>query len=60
VASHILPWAKNEEERLNPENGICLSSLHDKAFDKGYISINQKFEILISNELKIKSKQPFL
>jgi putative restriction endonuclease len=59
VASHILPWARNEEERLNPENGICLSSLHDKAFDKGYISINQKFEILISNELKIKSKQPF-
>lgn len=26
-ASHIIPWAKNEVERLNPENGICLSAL---------------------------------
>ena len=28
VASHIIPWSKNEEERLNPENGICLSALY--------------------------------
>ncbi len=52
VASHIIPWAKNEEERLNPENGICLSPLYDKAYDKGYIGINEKFEILLSNDLK--------
>jgi putative restriction endonuclease len=37
VASHIVPWSKNEKERLNPENGICLSALYDKAYDKGYI-----------------------
>ena len=54
VASHIIPWSKNEEERLNPENGICLSALYDKAFDKGYISFNDKFEILISSTLKKK------
>ena len=35
VASHILPWSFNENERLNPENGVCLSALYDKAFDKG-------------------------
>jgi putative restriction endonuclease len=55
-ASHIIPWAKNEQERLNPENGICLSSLYDKAFDKGLISINEKYEILISSYLKKKQK----
>ena len=33
VASHIIPWSKNEKERLNPENGICFSALYDKAFD---------------------------
>ena len=33
VASHIIPWSENKEERLNPTNGICLSSLYDKAFD---------------------------
>ena len=56
VASHIIPWAKNEKERLNPENGICLSPLYDRAFDKGYIGINEKYEILLSNELKKRSR----
>ncbi len=59
VASHILPWSKNEEERLNPENGICLSSLYDKAYDKGYIGINERFEVLLSKDLKKKSKEPY-
>ena len=42
LASHIMPWSKNEEHRLNPENGICLSALYDKAYDKGIIGINKK------------------
>ncbi len=53
-ASHIIPWSKNEDERLNPENGICLSALYDKAFDKGLIGLNEKFEVLISLQLKKK------
>ena len=59
VASHIIPWSKNEKERLNPENGICLSALYDCAYDKGYIGINKKFEIILSSELKKKSKQEY-
>jgi putative restriction endonuclease len=59
VASHIIPWSKNEEERLNPENGICFSALLDRAFDKGYIGINGKFQILISSHLKIKEKENY-
>ena len=59
VASHIIPWSKNEKERLNPENGICLSPLYDRAYDKGYIGINEKFEILISSELKKKNKKDY-
>ena len=59
LASHIIPWSKNEAERLNPENGICLSSLYDRAYDKGYISINENFEILLSSELKKKSKEEY-
>lgn len=53
-ASHIIPWAKNEAERLNPENGICLSALYDKAYDKGLIAINEQYQILISDKLKKK------
>jgi len=58
-ASHIIPWSENQKERLNPENGICLSALYDKAFDKGFIGINERFELLISNDLKKKSKQDY-
>lgn len=59
VASHIVPWSKNENERLNPENGICLSPLYDRAFDKGYIGITENYEILLCSALKRKSKKDF-
>ena len=54
VASHIKPWKVSDEqvERTNPSNGLCLNSLHDKAFDQGLVTITQDFLILISNELK--------
>lgn len=51
-ASHIIPWSQNEMERLNPENGICLSALYDKAFDKGLIGINNNNKIILSSKLK--------
>lgn len=59
VASHIIPWSQNEEERLNPENGICLSALYDRAYDKGLIGITEKYQILLSAELKTKEKKDF-
>ncbi len=59
IASHIIPWSKNENERLNPQNGICLSSMYDKAYDIGLISINLDYKIVFSQELKKDSKQPF-
>jgi len=58
-ASHIIPWSQNEEERLNPENGICLSALYDRAFDKGLIGINENYELLLSADLKKKNKQDY-
>lgn len=58
-ASHIIPWSKNEDERLNPENGICFSALYDKAYDKGLIGLNEKYEILISSHLKKKQQNDY-
>ncbi len=52
VASHIVPWFANKQERLNPENGICLSSLYDMAFDKGLISFTNDKRVLFSTRLK--------
>lgn len=51
VASHIIPWSENKEERLNPANGICLSSLYDKAFDQGLISFDSSSKVLFSERL---------
>ncbi len=52
VASHILPWSHSIEQRLNPSNGLCLSSLHDKAFDRGLITFNNDLELILSTQLK--------
>ncbi|MBI9056773.1 MAG: HNH endonuclease [Labilibaculum sp.] len=52
IASHILPWAENKEERLNPANGICLSALYDKAFDKHLISFDEDYRMILSTNLK--------
>lgn len=48
IASHIVPWAKDKNNRLNPRNGICLNALHDRAFDKGYITITPDFNVKLS------------
>lgn len=34
TASHIVPWAEDVKNRLNPKNGLCLNALHDRAFDR--------------------------
>lgn len=47
VASHIIPWAKDEKNRLNPRNGLCLNSIHDKAFDRGFITVTTDYKIKI-------------
>lgn len=52
VASHIVPWSKDKANRLNPSNGLCLSAIHDKAFDKGLITLDDDLKIILSDELK--------
>jgi len=57
-ASHIVPWSKNADERLNPSNGICLSKLYDAAFDKGLIGIKEDYSIVLSKRIRnCESKQ---
>ena len=48
VASHIKPWKLDEVNRLNPHNGLCLNSIHDKAFDKGFITVTPDYKIKVS------------
>jgi hypothetical protein len=48
VASHIVPWSADHSIRLDPSNGICLSLLIDRAFENGYLLIDDDFTIRIS------------
>ena len=59
VASHIIPWSENKEERLNPANGICLSAHFDSAFDKGYLYFDKDFQVVIGPKLKQYATQPY-
>ncbi|HET8887111.1 MAG TPA: HNH endonuclease [Salinimicrobium sp.] len=57
VASHIKPWAKDKENRTNPHNGLCLNSIHDKAFDKGFITVTPDFKIKVSKYFEDLSEE---
>ena len=58
LASHIVPWSKDKPNRLNPRNGLCLSALHDRAFDRGLITVLPTYRIEVTKVLR-KSKDSF-
>lgn len=51
-ASHISPWAEDEKNRLNPENGLCLSATYDAAFDRHLITFDEHYRLVVSKEIK--------
>lgn len=57
VASHIIPWADDVQNRLNPRNGLCLNALHDRAFDRGLMWIEDGFIIRFSKRLAASRKK---
>lgn len=50
VASHIMPWSTGKD-RIHPANGLCLNALHDRAFDKGLITIDNNFRVVVSSRI---------
>jgi putative restriction endonuclease len=60
VASHIRPWSKFPDDRLNPRNGLCLSSLHDAAFDAGLITLDEDLRVVLGKKLRSYFPQPAL
>ncbi len=59
IASHIVPWSKDKKNRLNPRNGLCLSALHDRAFDKGIITVDSQMKIKVSAQIHSLSENEF-
>lgn len=52
LASHIKPWSIDVDNRLNPQNGICLCAMYDRAFDQGLISFDNQYRVMLSPRLK--------
>lgn len=51
-ASHIVAWASDKTNRMNPENGLCISATYDAAFDKHLISFDDDYRMIVSKEIK--------
>lgn len=49
VASHIVPWSEDQSIRLDPSNGICLSLLVDRAFETGYLLVEDDLTLRIDS-----------
>ena len=56
IAGHIKPWGIDEKNRLNPQNGIAINALHDRAFETGLITISSDFKVKISSVLKSQNR----
>ena len=56
VASHIVPWSLDAKNRMNPRNGLCLNALHDRAFDRGLMTVTADFKVEINGALTPSSK----
>jgi len=50
-ASHIIAWAADKENRMNPENGLCLSGTYDLAFDQHLISFDEDYRMIVGKEI---------
>jgi putative restriction endonuclease len=57
-ASHIIPWKVSVELRADPRNGFCLCVLHDRAFDRGLMTVDADSRLQISKRLKKANPVP--
>ena len=51
-ASHIVPWSRDVKNRTNPRNGLCLSAIHDRAFDCGLLTVTSDLKVKVSPKLE--------
>lgn len=56
-ASHIVPWAEDVQNRVNPRNGLCLNVLLDRAFDRGLITVTPDCVVKVSPKIHEFSHQ---
>ncbi|MBP9161059.1 MAG: HNH endonuclease [Flavobacteriales bacterium] len=52
IASHIIPWSAASDLRIDPQNGIALNALHDRAFDHGLITFDTELRLVCAPSLQ--------
>jgi putative restriction endonuclease len=58
-ASHIIPWSIDTSRRADPRNGLSLCAFHDRAFDRGLITIDEHLKVNVSEQAKAESPPKF-
>jgi predicted restriction endonuclease len=57
-ASHIKPWKiSNNEERLDPANGLLLSANFDALFDAGLVTFDDSGHMLVSKLISTSERE---
>ena len=57
-ASHIKPWkSSNNEERLDPANGLLLSANFDALFDAGLVTFDDSGHMLVSKLISTSERK---
>ncbi|WP_265923005.1 HNH endonuclease [Cupriavidus nantongensis] len=61
IASHIRPWSlcDTASQRISPANGLLLTPNLDKLFDRGLISFDANFKMMISPTLPLGVQSAF-
>lgn len=58
IASHIKPWAvSTDKEKIDHKNGVMLSPLYDKLFDRGLMTFTKDRKIALSNWISPANKK---
>jgi hypothetical protein len=58
-ASHIKPWAdcESDAERLDIFNGLLLAPHLDAAFDRGFITVSNGGDVMVTNTLSMEARR---
>lgn len=57
-ASHIIPWRHDESRRADPTNGLAMCALHDRAFDRGLIAVDDDTRLIVSPRVQNEAAPP--
>lgn len=57
-ASHIKPWAvSTDQEKVDMRNGLAACPMHDAAFDRGYLAVEDTYSIVRAEVLQKSAEQ---